>query len=606
MAEAAIGPSSLARAHIENAAAVAAERRLAAEEKAQARERLLLTDAERYLAGLKAHAAKLELFVHRPEALQLGLLSLLLLINVDSHTRDDLLTLTTLRVSAQLLRPGLLLDEYTLSLLAELFEALGVSYGLMRRLAQSDAMIGMIVPSQRSGEWLLVDGLYADFLADAGKNHLAEPLGGILKLQTLAHADLSRLEATTQTLAASLGVAGGAGQAVAARRTQFFWAVAAMVGACARSAFHENLATPFVARLSELAAGHALPANVQAANAEALATLTAARAHLAHGPPEDTDADPTADPIARDDRSAYRLDAFRKNLPELLDARGAAHHATLRRVVLLQLHLLALGRYLTTGSAAKLAFVISAPDFRPEHASLFWLAELHLALAGFGLDLPTLAEAMRHLAPDHHEPQMSFLMTHGHARRDLTAFTTLLLQLLPLLRKAPEEAQAGPARRFLAMAHELQGSARQPAAETLLFLAAASQLLNALLIPRAATPPAPPSSPASSPRGGATQPRTQPKSPRARDPDVYAAKLAEAERAVSVARPPLPAEAPHPEAARALAELLTDLVTWTEGLVMTPKPKSPRAHASRPRIDSPQDPAAPPLVAGTPLLARDS
>jgi len=379
-----------------------------------------------------------------------------------------------------------------------------------------------------------------------------------------------------------LGV--GHAEPVAARRARFFWALAAFVGACARAAFHENLATPFVERLAALAAGHEIPADAHARNASALAALAAGRASLARGPPLDVDAMPAGDPTPR--TIDFRVDAFSRHLPELLDARAVVDHAVLRRVVLLQLQLLALARYLSTGPAAKLAFVVASPDFTSSHVSLYWLAELHLALAGLGLTLPTLASALRHLAPDHVESQFAYLMMHGNARRDLSAFKRLLLDLLPLLRSQPRDVAT--ARRLLLTAHELTEAQGQDVEATLFFHGVA-ELLQMLLS----------ETPAGSPRA---TPRASPRRRAPLDEDMHAKKLADATRAVERAHPPLPTVVDVAEAAQDLADLLANLVTWSIDLAYLPSTSSPRHPPTPRRSKSPKAPTTPaaPATPATP------
>lgn len=570
---------TLAHGHIATSAAAAAARRRSVDEAERTRHRQLQGDAAQYLRRLKAHIAKLELLVHRPEALLLGLLYVPLLINVDSHTRDDLLTLTTLRVCAHVLRPGLVLDGYTLSLLAELFEALGLNYGLMRRLTMKGARI---VPTKRSGEWLLVDGLYADYLADEGKNHLAEPMGGVVKLQTLAHADLSHLEAALQGLAVSLGT--GRQDAAARPRAQFFWALAAFAGACARSAFHENLATPFVRQLETLMRGQGLAPEALAAQATALMRLTVARTQLEQAPSDDEELarDGESTPRWREERASHRLDAFHEALPSLLDARAASDHAVLRRLVLFQLQLLSLARYLGTGAAAKLAFVVAAPDFTAAHASLYWLAELHAALSDWGLDRPALAHALRLLAPNADEPELAYMMTAEHAHRDLEAFRALLAKLVALLRRPLHHARA--MQRFEAAAKIILGHAARLTTETVLFFEASMELLTFLSKDASLGGPLPashrpslPLSPESTPHRDAAHSSSE------EEQTKTTARATEAQRAVDQASPPLPDFIERSEAVRNLSRVLTELHAWT-----VPETHTRQRHHTPPSSPSPR------------------
>ena len=565
-----------AHGHVAAAAAQEARRRQAADAAARANEHALREDAAHYVDALLQHRKKLEQHVHRPESLLLGLLSVFLLINVDSHTRDDVLTLTTLRVAAHLLRPGLVLDAYTLSLLAALFQALGLSYELLRRLTDKSARL---VATERSGEWLLVDHVYTVFLEDQGVNHLAEPLGGVIKLQTLQHAELSRLTATLRALAATLGAAG---PGPAQPRARFFWALLAFVNACARSAFHENLAQDLFQELQELAAGHLVPPAERAAQLTALEALTEARAQLL-APPLDELADDAHE------RRDYRQRAFHLHRDAWLDAQAAAYYAVLRRLVLWQLQLLTFVRYLDTGRAARLAFLLAAPDFTPAHVSLFWLAELHLALASLGLDLPRLAAALALLAPEQAEPPLAYLMAHGQARRDLAAFLELRRALLASLH--------GPGPRDAALercVELLHAVAPPPGLETGLFVAAALALLEPLRHPPAEHPASPrPAEHPASPR-----PAERPASPRPATPGVLGehadAYRQEASRAVARAHPAVPAAADRAAAEDRLAALLAELATWP-----APAPRTPRSPAAGPR---PTTPAA--VLAASPLADK--
>lgn len=292
----------------------------------------------------------------------LGLVAPLLLVGVDAFTRDDLLTLTALTLGAQLLRPGLVLEETACSGLLHCFEALHVEPSLLRDLADHT-----VRRSERSGEWLVVDFEYTKYLASVDKQRQAEPLQGIVRQKTVLRMDLPRLEAALQSLAVLLS-----GDAA---RDAFFRSLLELGNACAINSFQQPLEKAFLDSLTREASAKELH-DLKQRQQTLLSQLQR----------REEQADAASTDFAAFERTL--ADVFKRLLFERL-----------RLLCAYRLLLASVSAYNALGDAVRLAVLLAGSGFSLENVQLYRLLCLHRLLDSLGYGLGPLRRVAELLAP---------------------------------------------------------------------------------------------------------------------------------------------------------------------------------------------------------------
>jgi len=341
----------------------------------------------------------------------LGLVAPLLLVGVDAFTRDDLLTLTALTLGAQLLRPGLVLEETACSGLLHCFEALHVEPSLLRELADHT-----VRRSERSGEWLVVDFEYTKYMASVDKQRQAEPLQGIVRQKTVLRMDLPRLEAALQSLAVLLS--GGD-----AARDAFFRSLLELGNACTINSFQQPLEKAFLDSLPREAAAKELR-DLKLRQQTLLSKLRRREEQ--------------ADAAASTNFAAFErtlADVFKRLLFERL-----------RLLCAFRLLLASVSAYNALGDAVRLAALLAGSGFSLENVQLYRLLCLHRLLDSLGFGLGPLRRVVELLAPSSGRRPDLLLSTFAPAevRPAEKLFFEVKAQLSPL-------AQGGDTARLLTL-----------------------------------------------------------------------------------------------------------------------------------------------------------
>lgn len=319
---------------------------------------------EEVLARLLRSEEELIISRLRDSVTMLGLVAPLLLVGVDAFTRDDLLTLTVLTLGAQLLRPGLVLEETACSGLLHCFEALHVEPSLLRDLADHT-----VRRSERSGEWLVVDFEYTKFLASVDKQRQAEPLQGIVRQKTVLRMDLPRLEAALQSLAVLLS-----GDEA---RDAFFRSLLELGNACTINSFQQPLEKAFIDSLHREASAEEL-GDLKLRQQKLLSQLQRRQ--------EQADAAASTTNFAAFERTL--ADVFKRLLFERL-----------RLLCAYRLLLASVSAYNALGDAVRLAALLVGSGFVLENVQLYRLLCLHRLLDSLGFGLGPLRRVLELLAP---------------------------------------------------------------------------------------------------------------------------------------------------------------------------------------------------------------
>jgi hypothetical protein len=307
----------------------------------------------------------------------LGYFNVFFLLNVDSFTRDDLMSLVAVKLCANVVRPGLFLEDIALKVLEVFFAGLHVTPSLLKNLEDVNERI---VLSKRSGEWLLTDMEYRNYLGEDIRT-VAEPLSQIAKSLTIAVMELRRVETALQSLALLL-VPDGAED----RRAAFFQGLLELANACARASLAENLEDAFVKNVlhpwsPEM---HRPPALLNAKHDQLreLSQLHQELAALRQRRPEP----------AAELETAYAAKAKEAAFQETLFLR-------LRVLCAFQLQLVNVSAYNETGRSIKLAAFLTSPKLTKEKTSVYLLLCLHVGLSSVGYDLQVLRKVLDLLAP---------------------------------------------------------------------------------------------------------------------------------------------------------------------------------------------------------------
>ena len=366
---------------------------------------------EEVLARLLRSEEELIISRLRDSVTMLGLVAPLLLVGVDAFTRDDLLTLTVLTLGAQLLRPGLVLEETACSGLLHCFEALHVEPSLLRDLADHT-----VRRSERSGEWLVVDFEYTKFLASVDKQKQAEPLQGIVRQKTVLRMDLPRLEAALQSLAVLLS-----GDEA---RDAFFRSLLELGNACTINSFQQPLEKAFIDSLHREASAKELR-DVKLRQEKLLSQLQRRQ--------EQADAAASTTNFAAFERTL--ADVFKRLLFERL-----------RLLCAYRLLLASVSAYNALGDAVRLAALLVGSGFILENVQLYRLLCLHRLLDSLGFGLGPLRRVLELLVPSSGRRPNLLLSTFAseEVRPAEKLFFEVKAQLSPL-------AQGGDTARLLTL-----------------------------------------------------------------------------------------------------------------------------------------------------------
>lgn len=296
----------------------------------------------------------------------LEVLNVFFLCNVDSYTRDDLMSMTAAKTAAILASPELILEHTTARALADLFSnGLQVSKSVLEELRSPERDI---VASRRSGQWLLVDGDYKRFRADVHKK--AEPLSQIIKSLTLAHLHRRPVEEALEALATLLRPRDAANA-----RGHFLLSLVQLSNACYRAVLGENMKREFLQRTLEYP-NFTQETGLHAEYATQGRLLTETLRELTH---------PTLQKVSAEVLSRHR--------ERILGASKELLYQRLKLLCMLNLQLVNLSGYTLTGHALKLAFLIA--PLKSSEFSLYWLVCFQRALTSLGYTPERLLECRR-------------------------------------------------------------------------------------------------------------------------------------------------------------------------------------------------------------------
>lgn len=285
----------------------------------------------------------------------LEVLNVFFLCNVDSYTRDDLMSMTAAKTAAILASPQLILEHTTARALVDLFRSgLQVSERVLQELRRPERDI---VASRRSGQWLLVDGDYKRFREDVHKK--AEPLSQIIKSLTLAHLQRRPVEEALEALATLLRP-----RDAADARGHFLLSLVQLSNACYRAVLGENMKHEFLQRTLEYP-NFTQESGLRAEYARQGELLAETLAALTHPTPR-----------------AFSAEVLARHRELILEATKELLYQRLKLLCMLNLQLVNLSGYTLTGHALKLAFMIA--PLKSSDFSLYWLVCFQRALTSLG------------------------------------------------------------------------------------------------------------------------------------------------------------------------------------------------------------------------------
>jgi hypothetical protein len=364
----------------------------------------------------------------------LGIFNVFFLINVDSYTRDDLMSMVAVKLCANVVRPGLVLEDASLNGLVNLFEGMHVTPALMKSLQNPS---GRIVRSRRSGEWLLTDLEYNNYLA-ADSRKEAEPLSQIVKLQTLNRMTVHRVEASLQSLALLLIPEKGVEEYSSDlfhqegdRRRAFFRSLLELTNACMRAYSAENLEKVFedlvLNPLSKLG-GSEHPERVRKLKHRQDLALLALHQEV------QTLRDANHARRFKDDHfedTDYAEQRITRSFRNLLFDR-------LRVLCIFQLQLVNVSAYNETGHAIKLSAMLSDPLLTEKEVPLYWLICFHASLDSLGYDAHTLQALLDVWVPPPNAKVPNLLVQEGSQVAEAKKTFSRMRSLLKHIGKTPE------------------------------------------------------------------------------------------------------------------------------------------------------------------------
>jgi len=340
----------------------------------------------------------------------LGLFNVFYLLNVDSFTRDDLMSMVAVKVCANVVRPGLVLDNVSLQVLTKFLEGLHVCPPVINKMQD---LSEHIVRSKRSGEWLLTNLEYNKYLAGDHRKE-AEPLSEVVKLVTIKRMTAFKVEAALQSLALLLVPEHSVKEYSSelflhegTRRQAFLQGLLELTNACMRATLAENLESLFEDLVRNPLAnlgGTAHPKEIfELKHRQDRALLKLQQAHRSL---VDKKTAPFSD--VEFEESSYAQRKISQAFRSLLFDR-------LRILCIFQLQLVNVSAYNETGRAIKLAAWLADPRRTEKHVPLYWLIFFHAALASLGYDMHVVQALLDMWVPPS-ESQVPNLLVRGGAQ----------------------------------------------------------------------------------------------------------------------------------------------------------------------------------------------
>jgi len=367
----------------------------------------------------------------------LGLFNVFFLINVDSYTRDDLMSMVAVKLCASVIRPGLVLDNASFQALINFFDGMHVNPSIIKSLQDPSEQI---VRSRRSGEWLLTDPEYKKYLTGDSRKE-AEPLSQVVKLQTIAQMNLFRVEASLQSLALLLvaeksvhDYSSDLFHEEGTRRTAFFRALLELANACTRASLAENLEKVFEDLvLNPLAnLGQAVHPE-QVRKLKQRQDLALLKLHQ------------TVLSLDETKRIQFQDEAFEMSVHSQRKIehsfRTLLFHR-LRVICIFKLQLVNVSAYNETGRALKLAAWLANPNLSEKDVSVYWLVCFHATLESLGYDMDVLKAILDMWVPPSKTPQVPSLLVRGGAQ--VTEAKGIFLGMRALLKHVGRTLETTP------------------------------------------------------------------------------------------------------------------------------------------------------------------
>ena len=338
----------------------------------------------------------------------LGIFNVFFLLNVDSYTRDDLMSMIAVKLCAHVLRPGLILDNASFQGLINLFDGMHVTPAVLQSLQDSSERI---VRSKRSGEWLFTNLEYNKYLSGDSRKE-AEPLSEIVKLLTISQMTLYKVEASLQSLALLLvseksveEYSSSLFHEEGTRRTAFFRGLLELTNACARASLAENLEKVFedlvLNPLAKVGPSEHPQQLQKLKERQDLALL-----HLHQAVRRLEEKKNVAFKDKEFEESSYAERRIEQSFRSLLFDR-------LRLLCIFCLQLVNVSAYNETGRALKLAAMLAKPTLSEKDVPLYWLICFHALLDSLGYDMRTLQAMLDLWVPPEKTRVPSLLLQQG-------------------------------------------------------------------------------------------------------------------------------------------------------------------------------------------------
>jgi hypothetical protein len=409
------------RPAVEEAASRAHEALLDAASRAEADASRRLESDRRALADNLFRAFELQTALLREKIAVLAVVNVFFLLNVDAYTRDDLMSMLAVKLAASLLDPRLFLDQTTAEVLALLFQSLRISDDFLKELRDPALPI---YPCIRTGQWILSDSEYLDFLkhAKSSPSKNAEPLSRIVKSLTITQTNRSLAEEILRILAALLGALGpsAAGGRGALARRAFSQALLELTNACFRAVYAENFSNDFVRDLKTPRPDLDGPRRAQDEALRRLEPWLAGQAPQL--PYHDRDVE----------LQGWAQDDLLRASEELLFER-------LRVLCILQLQLVNVSAYSLTGEAVKVASLLASAELTRERLPTYWLLCFFEGMASLGYSLEVLKQVLRFW-----QQEKTVLLFSGPGAASLTAAREAFQQLRAILQPAGGGSERTP------------------------------------------------------------------------------------------------------------------------------------------------------------------
>lgn len=303
----------------------------------------------------------------------LRVMNVFFLLNVDSYTRDDLMSMIAAKVSFFVaLQPKLFLDPSLAEALGFLFQYLNVSKELLEDLSNPEAII---YECFRTGQWIVSDEAYRQYRRMDITKH-SEPLDRIAKSLSIQSMDLSGVQNTLHLIALFLSPPPGDESVRASSAERLLQALVELCNSCARAVYHENLSSKLLKdQIFEITWTERMNAQ-RVARAKHLSFL------------EKVVFDPEMLPYSENFEN--RRDVQIENWS------GTKTLVFFRLLLLcvLRLQLMNLSCYGLTPVALKLASLLCDEKTSPESLKIYWLFVLHRGLNSLGFDLQLLRDVL--------------------------------------------------------------------------------------------------------------------------------------------------------------------------------------------------------------------